>query len=118
MPSFMLERRTSTDHRMMMLPMVRDITVEARAVKIAVDWMSVERVLHLNKADVEPSPQGHSTGHWEGETLLVDTVAFTPNRSGVVPGGPGQAHGGTVYAHGGQASPPVRVHDRGSKISR
>jgi hypothetical protein len=70
----------------MMLPMVRDITVDARAVKIAVDWMGAERVIHLENADVEPSPQGHSIGRWEGETLVVDTVAFTPSRSGVIPG--------------------------------
>lgn len=72
--------------RLMMLPMMRDITLDARTVKIAVDWMSAERVIHLDNADREPSPQGHSTGHWEGETLVVDTVAFTPNRSGLIPG--------------------------------
>ncbi len=27
-------------------------------------------------ADLEPSYHGHSIGHWEGETLVVDTVGF------------------------------------------
>jgi hypothetical protein len=70
----------------MVLPMVRDITADARTVKIAVDWTGAERVIHLGNADVEPSAQGHSSGRWEGETLVVETVAFAPNRSGVIPG--------------------------------
>jgi hypothetical protein len=79
--------------RLMLLPMVRDVTVDARTVKIAVDWMGAERVIHLDNADVEPSRQGHSVGRWEGETLVIDTKVFTPNRSGLIPGvssGPGK----------------------------
>ncbi|HEU4617914.1 MAG TPA: hypothetical protein VFV10_07720, partial [Gammaproteobacteria bacterium] len=29
-------------------------------------------------ADVTPSNTGHSIGHWEGDTLVVDTVGFAP----------------------------------------
>lgn len=72
----------------MLLPMVRDITIDARAVKIAVDWMGAERVIHLDNASGEPSPQGRSVGRWEGETLVIDTTAFTPSRSGIIPGVP------------------------------
>jgi hypothetical protein len=38
------------------------------------------RTVYLNKKvhtdDVEPSYNGHSIGHWEGNTLVIDTVNF------------------------------------------
>ncbi len=37
------------------------------------------RIVHLNvghPADLEPSYYGHSIGHWEGETLVVDTISL------------------------------------------
>jgi uncharacterized protein DUF6152 len=47
----------------------------------------MERVVHLNQddhpADVAPSLMGHSIGRWEGETLVIDTVAFSPHPAGV-----------------------------------
>jgi hypothetical protein len=80
---------------MMVIPMVRDIEVDARSVRLAFDWMNAERVVHLDEtahpAGVEPTLQGHSIGHWDGGALVIDTVAFTPDRSGVsqgVPAGP------------------------------
>lgn len=35
--------------------------------------------------DPDPTFQGHSIGHWEGKTLVVDTVGFIPN-SLIAPG--------------------------------
>ena len=38
------------------------------------------RVIHMNAkhpAKVTPSFMGHSVGHWEGDTLVVDTVGLT-----------------------------------------
>lgn len=53
------------------------------------------RVVHLDQtqhpADVAPSLLGHSIGRWEGETLIVDTTAFSPHPVGIgvfVPSGP------------------------------
>jgi hypothetical protein len=46
----------------------------------------VTRTIHMNAehpADVEPTLQGHSIGRWEGETLVIDTIAFQPDLSGV-----------------------------------
>jgi Family of unknown function (DUF6152) len=47
---------------------------------------NLERVIHMHEtahpADVEPSLLGHSIGRWEGETLVVDTIAFTPHPHG------------------------------------
>ena len=53
-----------------------------------------DRIVHMiaaHPADVDPTQQGHSIGRWEGDTLVVDTIAFTPDRSGLgasVPSGP------------------------------
>jgi hypothetical protein len=53
-----------------------------------------ERIVHLtdrHPADVKPTQQGHSIGRWDGDTLVVDTIAFAPDRSGLgvsVPSGP------------------------------
>jgi hypothetical protein len=53
-----------------------------------------ERVIHMTAAhpvDVQPSLQGHSIGRWEDETLVIDTIAFAPDSSGLalnVPAGP------------------------------
>ncbi|HEX6997203.1 MAG TPA: DUF6152 family protein [Gammaproteobacteria bacterium] len=46
----------------------------------------VTRVVHMNAehpADVEPSTHGHSVGWWEGDTLVIDTIAFEPSPSGI-----------------------------------
>jgi len=56
----------------------------------------VERTIHMDAkhpADVQPSRQGHSIGRWDGETLVIDTIAFEPNPSGLganVPSSPGK----------------------------
>jgi hypothetical protein len=45
----------------------------------------VDRIVYLDEehpADLEATRHGHSVGHWEGETLVIDTVAFAPNPSG------------------------------------
>jgi hypothetical protein len=46
----------------------------------------VERVVHMgaeHPANLQPSLHGHSVGRWEGETLVIDTIGFEPNLSGV-----------------------------------
>lgn len=41
-----------------------------------------ERIIHMNMdehpANIELSYSGHSIGHWEGDTLVVDTIGFEP----------------------------------------
>ncbi len=52
------------------------------------------RVIHMNAthpANLEPSLDGHSIGRWEGETLVIDTIGFEADSSGLglnVPAGP------------------------------
>jgi len=45
----------------------------------------VLRTIHMNSkhpAGVKASRHGHSIGHWEGDTLVIDTTAYEPNPSG------------------------------------
>ncbi len=56
----------------------------------------VLRTIYMNvahPADVQPSLHGHSVGTWEGETLVIDTIAYEPNSSGLggsTPSSPGK----------------------------
>src|SRR5437773_1927996 len=44
------------------------------------EFANAQRTIHLD--DVAPYPadayMGHSAGHWEGDTLVVDVSSFTP----------------------------------------
>jgi hypothetical protein len=45
-----------------------------------------ERVIHMtaaHPANVPPSLAGHSIGRWEGETLVIDTIGFEADSSGL-----------------------------------
>jgi hypothetical protein len=58
-----------------------------------------ERVVRLDSehpADVEPSRFGDAIGRWEGDTLVIDTVAFEPNPSGLFVNVPSSAGKHTV----------------------
>lgn len=56
----------------------------------------VVRTIHMNAAhptDIAPSRHGHSIGRWEDATLVIDTVAYEPDPSGLggnVPSSPGK----------------------------
>ncbi len=56
----------------------------------------VVRTIHMDTdhpADVQPSRHGHAIGWWEGDTLVIDTIAFEPDPSGLggnVPSSPGK----------------------------
>jgi hypothetical protein len=57
------------------------------------------RTVHLNAqhpANAKPSRFGHATGKWEGQTLVIDTVAFEPNPSGLFVNVPSSASKHTV----------------------
>jgi hypothetical protein len=80
---------------LMALPMLRTIDIGADRVEIDFDWMGASRVVRLDVAEhprgVSPTLQGHSIGHWDGDALVIETVAFTPHEEGAgfgVPGGP------------------------------
>ena len=49
------------------------------------EWFDAERIVYTDRrehpADGERTRLGHSIGHWEGDTLVVDTRLFAPHRS-------------------------------------
>jgi hypothetical protein len=82
-----------------MLAMLRTIDVRDDRVvmKIDSDGTDATRTIHLDlalhPANIEPSLFGHSIGRWDGDTLVIDTIAFTPHRIGIgfgVPSGAGK----------------------------
>jgi hypothetical protein len=66
------------------------ITVEVREQTVLLSFeaegMNQQRIVHLDQAqhptDLVPSLMGHSIGRWEGETLVIDTVAIEPHPRG------------------------------------
>lgn len=50
------------------------------------EWLGEVRRIYTDgrphPADYDPSYEGHSIGHWEGNTLVVDTVGINPARIG------------------------------------
>ena len=80
------------------------------------------RVVHMtaaHPANVQPSLDGHSIGRWEGETLVIDTIGFEADSSGLGlerAGGPAQAHGRAADAHGGPHAPALRGHRRRPRL--
>ena len=78
-------------------PDLREIEIGDSTVvlRFEAQGQNVARLVHLDQAshpaDVAPSLMGHSIGRWEGQTLVIDTVAFEPHVVGVmigVPSGP------------------------------
>ncbi len=61
---------------------VNEITQSADTITIKYGFMDIVRVIHLNMDkhpdNIKPSLAGHSIGHWENGTLVVDTVGFMP----------------------------------------
>jgi Family of unknown function (DUF6152) len=73
-------------------PELREIGVGDSAVEIRFEaqGQNIVRVVHLDQAahpaDVAPSLLGHSIGHFEQQTLVIDTVAFEPYSAGITIG--------------------------------
>lgn len=66
-----------------------EIVVSARQVTILMELHQQNRRIYLDQAEhpARPFPQrnGHSIGRWDGDTLVVDTVAITAIPFGSVP---------------------------------
>lgn len=84
---------------LMQLPQLRTIEIRDDRVvlKVDADGVDATRVIRLDlaahPANVQPSLLGHSIGKWEGDTLVIDTVAFAAHSLGVgfgIPGGTGK----------------------------
>ncbi|HTR01106.1 MAG TPA: hypothetical protein VMH83_13995, partial [Candidatus Acidoferrum sp.] len=63
---------------------LRTIEIGDKTVNINIDndGVILKRVVHLDQtahpANVTPGLLGHSIGHWEGQTLVIDTTGFSP----------------------------------------
>jgi hypothetical protein len=56
------------------------------------DWMNVDRIIYTDGRGHPPNgertPQGHSIGRWDGDTLVMDTALFSEHSGGLVVGVP------------------------------
>jgi len=63
-----------------------DVTVADDYIRVQGEWLDVERIIYLDgrahPMASERSLQGHSIGHWEGATLVVDTANYEPHGVG------------------------------------
>jgi hypothetical protein len=71
----------------MFYPVATVIDVQDDRVQINVDWLDSERTIWLDGREHPPATEtslhGHSTGHWEGEALVVDSRNFSYNPIGL-----------------------------------
>jgi hypothetical protein len=78
---------------LMFYPVATNITVQKDRVIIKVDWLDTERVVWLDGRKHPPATEttlhGHSTGRWEGETLVVETTNFKEHPMGISSSIPG-----------------------------
>ena len=66
-------------------PDLKQIIVAKDVVTIKGGFAPADRTIYMNintHDGAVPSRQGHSIGHWEGETLVIDTAKFSPHRIG------------------------------------
>ena len=66
--------------RVMVMTYPMEILQTANQVTIIAEWASQVRRIFTDgrphPADPDPTYQGHSIGHWEGDTLVVDTIGI------------------------------------------
>jgi hypothetical protein len=71
---------------LMFYPVANTITIERDRVLMKVDWLDSERVIYMDGRKHPPATetflQGHSIGHWEGDTLIVETANFKEHLMG------------------------------------
>jgi hypothetical protein len=78
---------------LMFYPVANKIDVQKDKVIIKTDWMDSQRTIYLDGRKHPPATQtsllGHSIGHWDGKTLVVETTNFKEHPMGnstAVPG--------------------------------
>jgi hypothetical protein len=52
---------------------------------------------HPDRLDIDPTMHGHSIGHWEGDTLVVDTIYVMPQTEIALSEGVGVPNGGDMH---------------------
>ena len=66
--------------RAMYLPYKFQIVQGPKKIMMVFEFRNADRTIHLDPVDPYPGDafMGHSVGHWEGDTLVVDVTTFTP----------------------------------------
>jgi hypothetical protein len=66
----------------------REIVIVAESPVTPVRHLYLDRKTHIDKEIFDPNTSGDSIAHWEGDTLVVDTVGFEPTHGITeIPGG-------------------------------
>jgi len=66
----------------------REIVIVAESPVTPVRHLYLNRKTHIDKDTFDPTTSGDSIAHWEGDTLVVDTIGFDPNKGITeIPGG-------------------------------
>jgi hypothetical protein len=63
-----------------------EVIISAQAVSVA-RHIYIDGRKHVNPDVFDPTTNGDSIGHWEGDTLLVDTIGFANRGITSIPGG-------------------------------
>ena len=60
------------------MPYPFQIVQSSKYIMIAYEYASASRIIYMDKAPPNPADSwmGHSVGHWEGDTLVVDVTSF------------------------------------------
>jgi hypothetical protein len=70
-----------TTPMVMVYPVVITVEVNPDTVVFNVDWMTTRRVVYLDgrahPENGERTLNGHSIGHWEGDTLVIETANYS-----------------------------------------
>jgi len=66
--------------RAMYMPYPFQIVQSATKIEMVFEFANAQRTIHLTKMDSYPNVlyMGYSVGHWEGDTLVVDTTNYKP----------------------------------------
>lgn len=66
----------------------REIVIMAESPVTPVRHLYLTRAIHIDKDVFDPTTSGDSIAHWDGDTLVVDTIGFEPTRGvTLIPGG-------------------------------
>ena len=79
-----------------------EIVRDGRDVVLRHEWMDVRRVIHMNikthPKDGKRTSLGHSIGHWDGDTLVIETASFSAGVLNQYVEQPGQPTKGLLHS--------------------
>jgi len=75
-----------TTPTIMLYTNIFDVTLSDERIDIASEWLDAERTIWLDGRAHPPASerfaQGHSVGHWESNTLVIDTTNYADHAAG------------------------------------